>query len=282
MIDSLQPVPEENIISYLFLRSELTGKIESPEYYFLNPDSNSDKAIDNLLLTQGWRRFKWNDVLENKKPYFEFLPEVEGPVVNGKILNKICSYRGFLPTHISVYQAWIMLSQCNKRCAGEMRFAFKDIYKNNALVFQSALSKDSNYRIDITPAYSDKPAYTPVTSLKLSKTQADILLNRSIANQVENTYSIDKKRQFRSSNQDTTSFYGKPGRGYNLDEYTRFQTMEEVMREYVEDVRVRKEGNKFNFKVMNRSFGTYFTEDPLMLVDGIPVTDATKLSNWIP
>jgi hypothetical protein len=53
--------------------------------------------------------------------------------------------------------------------------------------------------------------------------------------------------------------------------------MEEVLREYVEDVRVRKEGTKYNFKVRNRLFGTYFEEDPLILLDGIPIADASKI-----
>ena len=86
-----------------------------------------------------------------------------------------------------------------------------------------------------------------------------------------------KKRQYIQTNQDTTSFYGKPDRLYNLEDYTRFQTMEEVMREYVEDVRVRKEGEKYTFKVRNRLFGTYFEEDPLILLDGIPISDASKI-----
>jgi hypothetical protein len=53
--------------------------------------------------------------------------------------------------------------------------------------------------------------------------------------------------------------------------------MEEVMREFIEDVRVRKEGEKYNFKVRNRLFNTYFEEDPLILLDGIPVSDASKI-----
>jgi hypothetical protein len=53
--------------------------------------------------------------------------------------------------------------------------------------------------------------------------------------------------------------------------------MEEVMREFVEDVRVRKEGQRFIFKVRNRLFGTYFEEDPLILLDGIPISDASRI-----
>jgi hypothetical protein len=278
MIDSLQHIPEQNIVSYLFLSSDLKGRIESPEYYFTNIDKKTDEALDNLLLTQGWRRFKWNDIFEFKKPFFEFLPEVEGPVVNGRIVNKstgtpVASSGAYL----SIPGNDFAFSSATSDAQGIVHFGFKDIYKNNAIVVQPAQQKDSNYRVDISNPFSDKFSSGYIRSLVLSGDQANALLNRSIGNQVENTYGTDKKHQFVVMNADTTSFYGKPDKLYNLDDYTRFQTMEEVLREYVEDVRIRKEGNKFIFKVRNRLFGTYFEEDPLILLDGIPVTDASKI-----
>jgi hypothetical protein len=88
MTDALQKIPEQNIVSYLWLASDLKGNIESPDYYFAGTDKAADDALDLLLLTQGWRRFKWGDVLSGNKPGFEFLPELEGPVVMGKMINK--------------------------------------------------------------------------------------------------------------------------------------------------------------------------------------------------
>ncbi len=278
MIDTLQPVPAQNIVSWLWLSSDLRGKIERPEYYLDNNDMASNEALDNLLLTQGWRRFKWTDVIENKKPYFEFLPELEGPVVIGKLVNKTTG------TAASNSIAWLSIpgfdnafSSSTSDAQGNLRFGFRDIYKNNAVVVQPAFQKDSNQRVDIISAWSDRSPYSPFPLLVLSKNMEDILLARSISNQVENTYSIDKKRKYLSGNTDTASFYGRADKVYNLDDYTRFQTMEEVLREYVEDVRVRKEGTKFTFKVRNRLFGTYFEEDPLILLDGIPIADASKI-----
>jgi len=52
--DSLSVIDHENILSYLLFTSELKGRIESPEYYLETQDK---EAIDNLLLTHGWRRF---------------------------------------------------------------------------------------------------------------------------------------------------------------------------------------------------------------------------------
>ncbi|HZZ75217.1 MAG TPA: hypothetical protein VFE04_04785 [Puia sp.] len=278
MIDSLQHIPEQSIISYLYLNSELKGRIESPEYYFSNNDKTSDEALDNLLLTQGWRRFKWSEVMDSKKPAFEFLPEVEGPVVNGKIVNKLTGTPvAFSGAFLSIPGDDYAFSSATSDAQGQVHFGFRDIYKNNAIVVQPALQKDSSNRIDIINSYSDKFSLNSLRPLTIPRSQEAILVNRSISTQVENTYAVERKRQYIKTNPDTTSFYGKPDRQYNLDDFTRFQTMEEVMREFVEDVRVRKDGEKYNFKVRNRLFNTYFEEDPLILLDGIPISDASKI-----
>jgi hypothetical protein len=278
MLDSLQHIPEQNIVSYLLLSSDLKGRIESPEYYFRNTDESSDEALDNLLLTQGWRRFKWNEIFEFKKPFFEFLPEIEGPVVSGKIVNKLTgSPVGVSEAFLSIPGSDYAFSTATSDAQGIIHFGFRDIYKNNAIVIQPALKKDSNYRVDILNPFSDKYSTSPFHTLILSKDQENELLTRSISNQVENTYGMDRKHHYIKYNTDTTSFYGRPDRLYNLDDYTRFQTMEEVLREYVDDVRIRKEGDKYIFKVRNKLFGTYFEEDPLILLDGIPIADASKI-----
>lgn len=278
LIDSLQPVPGSGIESWLYLSSDLKGKIESPEYYFANRNKISDEALDNLLLTQGWRRFKWNEVLEYKKPYFEFLPEIEGPVVNGKIINKLTGAPvASTIAYLSVPGADYAFSCATSDAQGIVHFGLSDIYKNTAIAVQPALSMDSNYRIDIISSWSDKLNITPYSTLKLSKSEENLLLKRSISNQVENTYIMDRKRQYAVSKADTISFYGRPDKNYVLQDYTSFQTMEEVIREYVEDVRLRKDGDKFTFRVRNKLFGTYFEENPLILLDGIPILDASKV-----
>ncbi len=55
---------------------------------------------------------------------------------------------------------------------------------------------------------------------------------------------------------------------YNLDDYTRFQNLEEVLREYVDFVRVRRTGGVEEIKVLWES-----QTKCLALLDGIPVSD---------
>ncbi|MBW4891901.1 hypothetical protein KXQ82_19410 [Mucilaginibacter sp. HMF5004] len=53
------PVEDENIESYLMLKSELKGNIEHPNRYFDTTNINRGKQLDLLLMTQGWRDFIW-------------------------------------------------------------------------------------------------------------------------------------------------------------------------------------------------------------------------------
>jgi hypothetical protein len=62
-----------------------------------------------------------------------------------------------------------------------------------------------------------------------------------------------------------------------LDDYTRFITVEEVMREYVPEVKVRKLNDQFAYRVKNAPYQAYFENDPLVLIDGLPVFDINKL-----
>lgn len=48
-----------NIFSHFQLSSEIKGNIEEPAYYF-NPENQlAEKHLDDLMLTQGWRKFIW-------------------------------------------------------------------------------------------------------------------------------------------------------------------------------------------------------------------------------
>ncbi|WP_422080453.1 hypothetical protein [Ulvibacterium sp.] len=51
-------VERPNILSYFLLQSELRGDIENPTYYF--QENMDSKDLDALLLTQGWRRYKYD------------------------------------------------------------------------------------------------------------------------------------------------------------------------------------------------------------------------------
>ncbi len=86
--DQQKIMPEANggnILTNLLLTSDLRGHIEQPGYYFSGQDPEAAMALDNLMLTQGWRRFVWQDLLQNKPPQLTH-PIEQALTVKGTVL----------------------------------------------------------------------------------------------------------------------------------------------------------------------------------------------------
>ncbi len=86
----------QTLVSYLLLSSDLQGAVEQPRRYFDPANSEAALHLDLLMMTQGWRRFVWKEVLADSlpKPHSRFLFEqnlsVTGTVrrPNGKPFEK--------------------------------------------------------------------------------------------------------------------------------------------------------------------------------------------------
>lgn len=76
--ESKVPVDEDTettILSSLLLTSEIQGYVEKANYYFHKTDEKKIADLDVLMLTQGFRRFTYKNILVDKFPQISFLPE---------------------------------------------------------------------------------------------------------------------------------------------------------------------------------------------------------------
>lgn len=77
-----------NIVSALWLTGDFTSPIFKPAQYF-SANSNAD-ALDALLISENWKRFSWDDVLQGKTPNIKYKPEsnlsFKGKVTNNGIV----------------------------------------------------------------------------------------------------------------------------------------------------------------------------------------------------
>jgi hypothetical protein len=276
--DSLQTSAQNDILSYLWLSADIPGYIESPQYYFKDSSAAGRQAADNLMLTQGWRRFRWEDLLAGRPPELEYVPEYEGHIILARVTEK---KTGKPADHVLAYVAApgtkFQLGGSVSDKEGLLKFDLKNLYNTNAIILQTD-QNDSSYRLDIVNPFSEKYAAGAVPGLNLDEEEAGTLLSHSVGTQVQNAFHSETllKTQIQSS-PDSTSFYGSPDHKYFLDEYTRFNTMEEVLREYVTDINVRKRQKKFQILVLNDAWRWFFEDQPLMLLDGVPIFDADKI-----
>jgi hypothetical protein len=133
---------------------------------------------------------------------------------------------------------------------GELNFILKDMDQAKQLIFQTGDRNDSGFVFTLASQYVSKfglPA------------------------------GIDSFPVY-----DTTSFYGYPDKTYILDDYTRFPTMEEVLREFVFEAKARKIDGNFRLFVLNLPYGIYFDDGPFVLLDGVPVNDVNKMMQLDP
>jgi hypothetical protein len=71
-----------NISSWFLLESDVHGPVEEPSYYFDSSNPDRLKDLDLLLLTQGWRDFRW-------KYDGIFYPPEYGFTISGRVRKKI-------------------------------------------------------------------------------------------------------------------------------------------------------------------------------------------------
>lgn len=77
---------ETTIISNLLLSSDLKGFIEKPNYYFTDIDQHKIRQLDYLMLTQGWRRFEWKNIMADAYPSLVYRPETNMQI-SGKVIS---------------------------------------------------------------------------------------------------------------------------------------------------------------------------------------------------
>jgi hypothetical protein len=63
---------QESILSRLLLTEDLKGYVYNSGYYLESDDEAHKENVDLLMLTSGWRRYKWNEILLNRFPSMAF------------------------------------------------------------------------------------------------------------------------------------------------------------------------------------------------------------------
>lgn len=277
-VDSLDVKNYPDIESYLWLSSNLKGEVESPGYYFEQNNLGTSEALDNLLLTQGWRRFNWADVLSGKKaPVFKFLPEYNGHIVSGKIVDKAGNAINNHLVYMSVPGKRIQFYGSTSDSTGQVVFNTKDFYGQNEVVLQTNTELDSTSLISINNPFFEKYSANKYLSGNLKTSQLNDLSMRNLSMQVQNVYSGTKLKQFYKPDIDSSAFYLNPYKTYKLSDYTRFTTMEEVLREYVAQVFVYKKQKRFHFHILGEEAILDEEVDPLVLLDGVPYFNMDKV-----
>ncbi len=76
-----------NIYASFLLSSDIKGYVHNPAYYFNTSGDSARQALDLVMMTNGWTRFRWSDIVQNRLPqplykdpgYIKIRGKVKGP-----------------------------------------------------------------------------------------------------------------------------------------------------------------------------------------------------------
>ena len=180
-----------NIFTQFLLNSELKGNIENPAYYFKDDSLTTQLALDNLMLTHGYREFEWKEILEDDFPEITFQPEpsieIKGRVISANTNKPVEGGKVTMMTLKSLFN----VSQQETDSLGQ--FVFPELYFYDT-IYVSLKAENSRGKtattieIDTSSSTSPESKYLPSlveynvdkpfeTLTYLSETQSD-LINR--------------------------------------------------------------------------------------------------------
>jgi TonB-dependent SusC/RagA subfamily outer membrane receptor len=135
------------IFTDLLLVSDIKGHIENPNYYFTNINDEKLNNLDVLMMTQGWRRFKWQNIVNNSYPLLNYKPEqtlfVSGRITQGKDKPVV---GGTVTLFSSIGESFLLQAKTND--LGEFKIDSLYFPDSTRFVVQARTSK-GNKNVDI-------------------------------------------------------------------------------------------------------------------------------------
>ncbi len=270
---SRQDVDETNILSNLLLTSDLKGYIENPAYYFSSGTEKEKEALDKLMLTQGWRRFTWQDVMSDEIP--EFKHPVENDItIGGQITGDLFKFP---------------LKKCDVRLTVLDRYNDeyydltdeKGYFQFDNLIYYDTInakiearrpSKRKNLIIVLPEAETSDINKFYGENMLTTVSERD---NKAYRRQMNIEYKkalLEQEREEWEKNR-MTSIHGEPDYVINSEDIpSGYSDALQVIKGRVPGVNVT--GNNVIIRGISTLYGS---TEPLYLIDGIPAADVTSV-----
>jgi hypothetical protein len=233
-------------------------------------------SIINPFLPESFVGYTGQEIYEKLAGNSLIIPELYGHIVHGKNLNAdIDTTETFF---LSAHGSQSVLNSAKPNLQGDMFFELGPLKEYNFLVAQSL-------------EFENQLNFSPQSPFLPLNFKSDFEFPELILSEKDEAFIKD----LILSSQINPYFYGRQeeeifpivtgfiaDRTYLLDDYTRFEDMETTLKEYVPEVLVRKQSKKTIYKVLNAPLNTVFQENPLILIDAMPVFDTDALAAFNP
>lgn len=250
--------------------------------------SVSIRKVDNInkapfVRSSNYRsQFNNNVSVSRKVDEQIFMPEFKGEMLSGRIIDKDNNTVAKKDVVLSLANNESVIDVATTNKKGTFYFHLKPGYSGNDAVLQVLDDSPGNFKIELNEFDPIDANNLKFYKFQLTPQSKDQILQRSVANQIQNGYFSIKPDTVKTKIPEP-AFYGNNQEVYNLDEYKRFKTIDETVVEIIEHAWSKKnKQGKREFIVRGREFDPYFGSElaALVLVDGIFIQDHEKIAQY--
>ena len=239
--------------------------------------SVSVKKIDEIPVVQNHTAMSYETALIKKETVskLQYTPEASGALLTGVVYDKQTGAPAAdKDVAISIGGDDFFFKVTTTNDNGMFQFALDPYYPKEVAVVELLEDNLDNYTVTIHPFKASNYSKLAFTSFKIDKSMAGAIKKRSISNQIENGFFSVKPDTVRPLPLEQPFTKYEKFTRYNLDDYTRFKTLEEVFKEIVTAVWTANDGNgKKVVKVFHNDFTAPSEDPPLLFIDGVFVAN---------
>jgi len=276
--EARNPMAISSEVSPVSFSKEELGKSEAFTIKVNLPEERIESirlASPNPYLSTSGQQIESDLVYESieKAP---FLPELFGHIVHGKLTGvEVDTAKTYF---LSVHGEQSALYTDRPDENGNLYFDLGGFKHWDHMLIQVEDGSNLNaFEIQLTSPKTKFKAGFKIPELTISREDQEFLQKMKLASALEPYFSQVYQNDSMSV---VTGFV--EDQSYMLDDYTRFDDVETVIKEYVPNVSVRRKDKLKEFRILNVEADYLFEGNPLMMVDALPVFNSDMLANFNP
>ncbi len=209
-----------------------------------------------------------------------FLPELRGQIVSGRVFSgesEVSPGNRRVALSIPSYEGFAQFAITKEN--GQFFFNLDSGLRDESAVIEIVGNVQGNFQIQLDEEEGITTKDLKFIDYTINSEMEQEIIQRSLYNQIENAY-FSLKPDTLVSVQEEIIFPKSLVETYNLDDYTRFEGVQETFLEIIKSARVIKEkDNTYVFEVRGLLGHLNMGVRPLVMVDGILVQDHSSLVN---
>ena len=251
-------------------RDEVTGGIDPGDNEFVYMVASARIIEPFSHKNSGFLNFDMKD----RSPGIPAFPEKDGVLISGRLSNKETGDTANELVLLSVAGNETYFDYYYPDSTGMFHFFLGNAMGSANLILQPLAVSDKLFDIEMTPNFMSAVQQLKFDSALVNPKQSEIIENSikgTFFNKLFRGVSLRKDDVFEMPNPYGMPFYGRPDNHIVPDMFIDLPNFKEISRELLMGLQYRDRSDEVTFRVLNYGQERFFDEEPLRLINGIPV-----------